>query len=164
MSAVHFHLIFNHLPIIGSIIGGLILVYALVNKSEKTMMAAYVVLIISAIGGLISYATGEGAEETVENISGISKAALDQHEDLAFYAMIGVAFVGFGSLLGLVLQYRKSSAARGIAWLVVVLSVAAFSILAGTGYTGGQIRHTELSQSQNNGQIQNEDQHDEDKD
>ena len=141
--------------------GGLILVYALLLKSERTITAAYAVLVASAIGGIITYATGEGAEETVEQISGISKAALDQHEDLAFFAFIGILFAGLASLVGLFLQYMKSTYSATVAWVTFFASVVAFSVLAVTGYSGGQIRHTELSQSANvNVQGDEEDDHD----
>ena len=147
MNATHVHLLFNHLPIIGSVIGGLILIYALLVKSAKTITAAYAVLALSAFGGVVTYFTGEGAEEIVENISGISKAALEQHESFAFFAFIGITLVGLTSLVGLFLQYKKSSLESTVAWVTFFASVVAFSLLAGAGYTGGQIRHTELSQT-----------------
>jgi uncharacterized membrane protein len=147
MNGTHFHLLFNHLPILGSVIGGLILLYAILVKSERTITAAYVLLVTSAIGGTITYFTGETAEETVEDIAGISNAMLDQHEDLALFAFICVGFVGVASLIGLYLQQKKSTFAPTVAWVTFLGSIVAFSILAATGYTGGQIRHTEISQS-----------------
>jgi hypothetical protein len=147
MNAAHVHLLFNHLPIIGSVIGGLILIYAVFAKSERTIIAAYAVLALSAVGGVITYFTGEGAEEIVENISGISKGAIEQHESFAFFAFIGITLVGLASLVGLFLQYKKSSFASTVAWVTFFASIVAFSLLAGAGYTGGQIRHTELTQT-----------------
>jgi hypothetical protein len=70
----------------------LILIYALLIKSDTTVYTAYAVLIASAIGGLVTYFTGEGAEETVESIAGISEAAIEQHEELAFFGFIGIIF------------------------------------------------------------------------
>ena len=159
MNATHLHLVFNHLPIIGSVLGGLILIYALLVKSERTLTAAYAVLALSALGGMITYFTGEGAEEIVEDISGISKAALEQHEGFALFAFIGITLVGFASLVGMFLQYKKSAYASTVAWVTFFASIVAFGLLVGAGYSGGQIRHTELSQTNSN-IIQEADDHD----
>ena len=39
MSAVHLHLLINHLPIFGSLLGILVLVYGIWVKSEHTKIA-----------------------------------------------------------------------------------------------------------------------------
>lgn len=73
MDQTHLHLLITHLPIIGSILGALVLAYGIWTKTYQTQVAAYGVLIISSIGAGISYLTGEAAEETVENKYGIPK-------------------------------------------------------------------------------------------
>lgn len=54
MDQTHLHLSINHLPIFGSILGGLVLAYGLWTKSNQTKIAAYYLLIISSIGAGIS--------------------------------------------------------------------------------------------------------------
>ena len=73
MSQVHLHLLITHLPVFGSILGALVLGYGLWTRSNQTKNAAYFIFIISAIGAGIAYLTGEGAEEAVENIQGVSE-------------------------------------------------------------------------------------------
>jgi hypothetical protein len=85
MNQTHIHLLITHLPIFGSILGGLVLAHGIWTKSNQTKMAAYHVLIISSIGAVIAYLTGEGAEETVEKIQGVSEKIIDQHGDFACY-------------------------------------------------------------------------------
>jgi len=145
MNQTHIHLLINHLPIFGSILGGLVLAHGLWTKSNQTKIAAYNVLIISSIGAVIAYLTGEAAEETVENIQGISKAMLDQHEDASVYALAALIILGVASLIGLFLTLKKSSFARTIAVVTLFISLISFGIIARTGYLGGQIRHTELN-------------------
>ena len=77
MNQTHIHLLITHLPIFGSILGGLVLAHGLWTKSNQTKIAAYNIFIISAIGAGIAYLTGEAAEETVENIQGIAKDMID---------------------------------------------------------------------------------------
>ncbi|MDX2250509.1 MAG: hypothetical protein SF052_27255 [Bacteroidia bacterium] len=59
MNQAHVHLMITHLPIFGSILGALVLTYGLWTKSHQTKVAAYFLLIISAIGSGIAYLTGE---------------------------------------------------------------------------------------------------------
>ena len=145
MNQTHIHLLINHLPIFGSILGGLVLAHGLWTKSNQTKIAAYNVLIISAIGAVIAYLTGEAAEETVENIQGISKSMLDQHEDTSVFALVALIVLGVISLLGLFLTLKKSSFTKTIAVIALFISLISFGIIARTGYLGGQIRHTEIN-------------------
>ncbi len=145
MNTTHIHLFLNHLPIIGSILGGLVLAHALWTKSEMTKIAAYNLLIISSVGAVITYLTGEEAEESIENIQGISKQLIEQHEEFALFALIALIILGVASLLGLIITIRKSSWSKTIATITLFISLISFGLIAKTGYMGGQIRHTELN-------------------
>ena len=101
MSQVHLHLLITHLPIFGSILGAFVLGYGIWSKSIHTKMAAYFLFVISAIGTGIAYLTGEGAEEAVENIQGVSENIIGQHEDFAMYALVSLIILGASSLLAI---------------------------------------------------------------
>jgi uncharacterized membrane protein len=145
MDQTHIHLLITHLPIFGSILGGLVLAYGLWSKSSDTKIAAYFLFIISSIGAGISYITGEAAEETVENIQGIIEANIKTHEEFALFALISLIILGVVSVLGLFLTIRKSPLTRTTAYLILFISLISFGLVARTGYLGGQIRHTEIS-------------------
>lgn len=144
MDQVHIHLLITHLPIFGSITGGLVLAHGIWTKSDQTKIAAYNVLIISTIGAVIAYLTGEGAEEAVEDIQGVAKNIIEQHEDFALFALVGLIAVGVVSMVGLYVTIRKSSLANTISILAPVVALISFGLVARTGYLGGQIRHTEI--------------------
>jgi uncharacterized membrane protein len=145
MSQVHLHLLITHLPVFGSILGALVLGYGLWTKSNQTKNAAYFIFIISAIGASIAYLTGEGAEDTVEKIQGVSKNMIDQHEDAAMYALISFIALGAMSVIVFVLNRYKTSLVRSTAIIIFILSLISFGLVARTSYLGGQIRHTEIS-------------------
>ncbi len=105
--------------------------------------------IISAIGGVIAYLTGEGAEETVENIQGVIEATIEQHEEFALFALIALILLGVTSILGFFLTMRKSPLTRTIAFVILFISLISFGLVARTGYLGGQIRHTEINSTTN---------------
>ena len=150
MNQAHIHLLITHLPIFGSILGGLVLVHGIWTKSNHTMVAAYNLFILSAIGAGIAYLTGEGAEEAVENIQGIAEATIEKHEDFALFALISLIMLGIASLLGLLVTYSKSIMTRTVAFVVLFIALVSFALVARTGYLGGQIRHTEVHSSNQN--------------
>ncbi|MGN6341194.1 MAG: hypothetical protein ACTHMD_03025 [Flavisolibacter sp.] len=145
MDQTHIHLLITHLPIFGSILGGLVLAYGLWKKSNQTKIAAYLLFIISSIGAGIAYLTGEAAEETVENIAGVSKNLMEQHEDFSMIALISLIVLGIASVVGIFLTSRKSKFTRAIAVVTLFISLISFGLIARTGYLGGQIRHTEIN-------------------
>ena len=151
MNQAHLHLLVTHLPIFGSIIGTLVLGYALWTKSNHTKNAAYFIFIISAIGAGIAYLTGEGAEEAVEDIQGVTENLIKIHEDAAMFALISLIVLGIFSVVALLLSHYKNSFTKSTSTMILFLSLLSFGLVARTGYLGGQIRHTEIS----TGAIQN---------
>ena len=153
MSQVHLHLLITHLPVFGSILGALVLGYGFWTKSIQTKNAAYFIFIISAIGTGIAYLTGEGAEDTVEKIQGVSENMIEIHEDAAMYALISLIALGIMSVIALMVSRFRTSLIRATSIITLALSLICFGLVARTGYFGGQIRHTEISAatSQNNG-------------
>ena len=157
MNPAHLHLLINHFPIIGSLIGGFVLGYGIWSKSIQTKIAAYYVLLASTAGAVIAYLTGEGAEEIIENIQGISKEMLDQHEDFSLISLVVIIILGIFSIIGLFLTIRKSTLSNTVAVITLLTSLVSFGLIARTGYLGGQIRHTEINSAgtnneQNNGE------------
>jgi len=147
MDQTHIHLLITHLPIFGSILGGLVLAQGLWAKSNQTIIAAYSLFIIAAIGATIAYLTGEAAEETVENIQGIAENMIDEHEDFAMISLISLLILGVASIGGVILALKNSLITRFVAFIILFISLISFGLVARTGYLGGQIRHTELNPS-----------------
>lgn len=147
MNPTHVHLMITHLPVFGSILGTFVLIYGMSTKSVQAAMASYYVLLISAIGGVVSYLTGESAEETVENIQGISDAAVEEHEEFAKFALVAIIILGVLALAAIILNKWKPTWRKMISILVLLAALACFGMSLWTGYLGGQIRHTEVSNS-----------------
>ncbi|WP_298154212.1 DUF2231 domain-containing protein [Flavobacterium sp.] len=138
-------MLITHLPIFGSLLGSLVLGYGMWKKSDTTELASYYLLVISAVGAVIAYITGEGAEETVEEIQGVSENAIEQHADFAVYALAALIAVGVVALIGIYFRITKSTFGRPVAIIALFLALIAFGLVARTGYLGGQIRHTEIA-------------------
>lgn len=153
MSQVHLHLLITHLPVFGSLLGALVLVHGLWTKTNQTKNAAYFVFILSALGAIIAYLTGEPAEEAVEKIQGVLENKIELHEDSALYALISLIALGGLSVFALVINRFKPSLVKSTAIIILFVSLISFALVARTGYLGGQIRHTEIANNtfQNNG-------------
>lgn len=145
MDFTHLHLLITHLPIFGILLGVLVLIYGLHTDSRQTLFASYLVLSVACFGGLIAYLTGEAAEETVEQIQGLSKTMVESHEESAELSIIGLGILGIISVFILFFDTKLLPFKRKIAIVMLVLSIICFALTARTGYLGGQIRHTELS-------------------
>ena len=144
MNQTHIHLVITHLPVIGSILGAFILIYGMLTKSCDTKNSAYFIFIFCAIGAVIAYITGEAAEETVENIAGVSEAMIEKHENAAKIALASMIFLGFSALIALVLSYKKSVFAKSFSYITLIISLIAFGITIYTANLGGKIRHIEI--------------------
>jgi hypothetical protein len=134
----------------------LVLSYGLLTKSNQTKIAAYAVFIISSFGAGIAYFTGEGAEESVENIQGVIESTIKQHEDFAMFALISLIILGIASALGMYLTFKKSQFLSTMAFVILFISIISFGLVGRTGFLGGKIRHTEINSTTNFNSTQNE--------
>jgi uncharacterized membrane protein len=144
MNDAHWHLVVNHFPIIGSIFGLGILIAGLVLKNKTSINTAYIIFIVAAMFALASMATGEGAEEMVEDMPNIGHEIVHEHEEMAEKLALALYVLGAVSILGLVLNIKQHSKARWVSLVAVVLGLIAIFLGKVTGTTGGEVRHTEI--------------------
>jgi uncharacterized membrane protein len=144
MNDAHYHLLVNHFPILGVIIGLGILVFGIVLKNDIVKNVAYVLFIVTAIFAAASMATGDGAEEAVENFPNIGKQIIHEHEEMAEKLALLLYAVAVVSLLGLYTNFKNHSRAKLVSVLVLVIALVAVYFAKATGTSGGEIRHTEI--------------------
>ncbi len=142
MDSTHWHLILNHFPIIGTILGTGIMAYGYFTQSEPTKKAALLTWVVMALIAIPVFLTGEPAEESVENLAGVSEVIIEQHEEAAELALWVMEALGLLSLLAFFI--RGEGSRKAVVGATFALSLATFGLMAYTGYLGGQIRHTEI--------------------
>lgn len=144
MNEAHLHITLNHFPIIGSILGVLILAGGMFLKSRDTIRTALFILIVSAIVAIPTYLTGEEAEETVENMPGISHDLIHEHEEKAelyIWLIVGVDVLAAVSFFADV----KQMAMRKTLFIVtIVLGLVSIFVARQVGTSGGEINHPEI--------------------
>ncbi|MBE0424059.1 MAG: hypothetical protein IBX66_08990 [Lutibacter sp.] len=162
MNEAHFHLVVNHLPIVGILIGLLVLVTGFLLKKSEVKIMALGIFVFSALASMAAFYSGEGAEEIVENIPGISETLINQHEEVAELFFTVILILGGISLVMMFLEINKSKFSKYGFILVILLALAAGVLAKNVGTTGGEIRHTEIRNDANLIQIQSEGEHDDD--
>jgi uncharacterized membrane protein len=146
MSFTHLHLLLNHFPVIGTILGIALLAVALKRRSSE--LGKVSLGLFAALGAIsvIVYLTGEPAEEAIEKLPGFSEAITERHEEFALIATIVLSSFGALALSALVV-FRKKSLPRWVTLGAFVTSLVAGTLMGYTGMLGGQVRHTEVRSS-----------------
>jgi uncharacterized membrane protein len=143
MNESQIHLSLTHVPVILSFVGLLVLAVALIIKNNTVVKTSFYLLLFAGLLAIPVFLTGEGAEEMVENLPGVSENIIGEHENIATLSMIVIAFTGALALVGL-LFYRQPAFAKAAKYIVLVFAVASAALMAQTAHLGGQIRHTEI--------------------
>jgi hypothetical protein len=140
----HIHLLLNHFPTIGTIIGFGLLIVALVAKSEDLKRAALVVFLGIALITIPTYVTGNAAQEALARNPEVSVPLIETHEGAALLAFFAMEITGGFAWLGL-WQYRRfSRVSRWNVAVVLLLAAVSFGLMAQAANLGGEIRHPEI--------------------
>lgn len=150
MNEAHWHLVVNHFPIIFPIVGVIVMITGILSKSNAVKRTAYMIFILGSFTTFLAMFTGDGAEDVVENINGISKNCIENHEEAAEkFALFSYIFGGI-SLLGLWIEFKKTNLSFMFSIVTLLFSFIVLFFGKQTGTTGGEIRHTEIRQNSTN--------------
>jgi uncharacterized membrane protein len=144
MSAAHIHLLLNHIPILGTLFGLIVLLYAFVRDSDEVMKVSLGTFVVTALITIPVYLTGDGAADIVAKLPGVSLDIIQRHDSAATVTIIAIELLGAVSLWGLWQSRRSTELARWITVSVLVLGFLSTGLAMWTGTLGGQVRHTEV--------------------
>lgn len=144
MNDAHLHMVVNHFPIIGIILGFGILIAGIFFKNNSVKNTAYCLFIVGAIFAFASMYTGEGAEEMVEEMPSVGHKIIHEHEEMAEKLAVVLYILGLVSILGLYTTIKNHSKAKLVSFLAVLIAIVGIYLGKETGTTGGEVRHTEI--------------------
>jgi uncharacterized membrane protein len=144
MNDAHFHLVINHLPIIVPIVGAIVLIIGLLFNQEVVKRVAYLLFILGAIATFPTMNSGEGAEEVVEHLPGISHDLIHEHEEKAEFFAILSYLLGVISIVALWVSWKRKKYATMTSALVLVFSIVVLFFGSQTATSGGEISHPEI--------------------
>jgi uncharacterized membrane protein len=143
MNASQIHLALTHVPVILSIIGLVIMLVALTRKNDTLTKTSFYIFLAAGLFALPVYFTGEGAEEVVEDLPGVSEGIIGQHEQFATISLTVILISAAASLAALFL-FKSYKAIRIMKYAVLLFAFGSAVTMARTAQLGGQIRHTEI--------------------
>jgi len=148
MNFVQMHLLLNHFPVIGSLIGFGLFVVSLFKKNNDLRRGSLIVFAAVALIAIPAFASGKGAQLMLKDQPSISDAFVQRHEGAAMLALWFLEVTGALALVGLWQIHQRKRMARWNLLAVLFFSLVAVGLMARTGNTGGEIGHSEVRASQ----------------
>jgi len=144
MNWAYIHLVINHFPIIGVIIGTALLSAGVIFKNQGVTISGLGTIVFASLMAIVAYMTGDPAEGVAKGLPDVARSLISRHENIAtvgMYLMVTAGLLAGSSLFSI---WKKDKSIR----LLIILTLAFSLISSGTmvyiGRTGGQIRHTEF--------------------
>src|SRR4030095_5584590 len=104
MNASHIHLALNHVPLFLSIAGTLTLLYGFIRRADQLKFFSLYLMIAAALFTIPVYLTGEGTEEMVEKLAGVSESIIERHEGMARIGLVVIIIAGIVALATLLIK------------------------------------------------------------
>ena len=142
LNPAYWHLLLNHLPIVGSIIAVLILAYGMLSKSEAIVKMSYWLFIVLAVFAVVAKQTGEKAEGFIINAKLANETLIEPHAQAADIAQWAMIILGLIALSALFINRLKTFKLMPI--IIFILALVAAGLMGWTGSLGGKIMHKEI--------------------
>ncbi len=138
----HWHLLFNHWPILGPMLVLLVLVYGLARRLPAVVTLSYWLLLLLAVATVATVQAGQAAQNNLKQLGLLDKALVHRHIQAAHQAAWVMYATAALALLGLAWPWAR----RARYWPALVLAgtVLTSGLMAYVGSLGGLVRHTEL--------------------
>ena len=146
MTATQIHLALNHLPILGTLFGLILLSFGLWKTNKSLIISALITLLISGISALPVDKSGENAEHSVEEYPGVSHDQIHEHEELAESAVPVSLVLALLSAIAIYFQVKEHPRAKIASITVLAIAICSFVQMANVAHEGGKIRRPDLRQ------------------
>jgi uncharacterized membrane protein len=144
MSLTHVHLLLNHFPTIGMIVGLGLFLLAIVAASDDLKRASLGVFFMIALLSIPTFITGTASRLALKKNTEVSMPMIDAHETAAFVALWPMELTGALGWLGLWQYRRLSRVPQGTVIAVLLAGLVTFGLMARAANIGGEIRHPEI--------------------
>lgn len=157
MEIAYLHLVTNHIPIIGVPFALAVLIIGIWRKSDDLKAVAFLIFAFLGAATLAVYFLGQGGEDFIEELPGVSHDAIEDHEEFAIYPLISVliaavvslfALIRYGGFSRLLRRTANTDVSRSFpGWLpmaVLAIGLISAALLGYVGRLGGVIRHPEF--------------------
>ena len=142
MNWPYLHTLINHFPIILSVVGFAVLVFAFFNKSRGVWLYAVATLTLAGLSAYPAFFTGDEASDALRGTWYIVRSAVNAHDESAGYALTTLLITGVVSAYAWWHMLRRDREGLPPKWLRTTLVVAAaitLAVVTRTAYLGGKI-------------------------
>jgi len=143
MNAAHFHVLINHIPGIGFLLGLGVLLAGVYLHQNIVRQTGLLLLFLTSLTSIPAFYSGHEAEEIAQKFG--AKQAIEEHEAAAEWAYHLTLAAGAAAGLAFIAGYKQLKWGRYATTGTIVLAAFSSAALVRTGYLGGNIRHTEFS-------------------
>ena len=144
MNAAHIHLMVNHLPLIGLLLGLILVFVSLFVASDVLKKVSLLVVFCTALTAVPAYLTGEDAEDVVENNPQVQEALIEDHEESAELSLVLMLLTGATSGIAWFLGRGSPRRLQLGSYASLVVGALAFVSVSLTANSGGKISHPEI--------------------
>lgn len=143
-NAAHWHLILNHLPVVGSMAAVLLLGWAWIKNTDDLKRVALASLVLVAVVAIPAFLTGEPSERHIKGLQGLSARWMSNHEEMAEVATWVTVAVGGLALAALIVFRKLNTLPRWVVGVLLLACLVVCGLMARTANYGGKIRHAEI--------------------
>jgi hypothetical protein len=143
----HWHLIVNHLPVLGVPFGAGLLGIGLLFGRTTLQRAGLAVLVLAGLAAGAAYLTGEPAEHALEMQSAAGsrpESLIEAHEEAALAATIATGLLAVVAGAALWRLRRGALLGRGWSAAALILAMVTAVALPWVATLGGRISHPEI--------------------
>jgi hypothetical protein len=141
----YIHVVLNHLPIYGTILGALALAISLMLRSRASQITALILTLIAGISAYPVFVSGQRAYKTIRGLSDDAGADwLDEHMDRAEKTIGAFYFLATLAVAGLLVPIKWPKSAFPLAVLALVVTILCSGIAVYIAQPGGRVRHPEF--------------------
>jgi hypothetical protein len=144
MNFAHLHIVLNHIPSIGTVVGVALFIASLLRKSDALKKLSLEILVVMALVALPTYMSGNAAQQVLRNRPEIPKALIEEHQNSAMVTLILMTITGTLAWFGLWQFRRFSHSGSGNTSAILIFSILTAAFILRTANMGGDISHPEI--------------------
>jgi hypothetical protein len=139
----YIHVVLNHLPIYGTILGAIALAVSLLLRSRAAQITALIIILIAGVSAYPVFVSGQRAYKAIRGMSD-DAGALDEHMDRAEKTIGAFYFLAFAALAGLLVPLKWPKTGLPLTALALLLALICFGLGVYIAQEGGRVRHPEF--------------------
>jgi len=144
MNLAYLHIIINHFPIVGVIIGSILLAAGIVFKNQGVKVSGLGTIVFASLVAIVAYMTGDPAEGVMRGLPDVARSLISRHENIATVGMYVMVTAGLLAASSLYSIWKMDKSTRLLIIITLVFSLISSGLMIYIGLTGGQIRHSEF--------------------